>query len=70
MFNEADAMPEHKPTRGKAVVPSAEDQRRYARELRIQADQGDPFAKAALIMIARFESSIRITLTPDQTALR
>jgi hypothetical protein len=41
------------------VIPSQEDQRRYARELRAQAEQGDPFAKAAMIMIARFESSIR-----------
>lgn len=57
-------MPDRARLRGKAVIPSQEDQRRYARELRAQAEQGDPFAKAAMIMIARFESSIRTRQEP------
>jgi len=57
-IEEAD-MPDQKQPRGKAVIPSTEDQRRYARELREQAESGDPFAKAALIMIGRFAGQLK-----------
>lgn len=52
-------MPDQKQPRGKAVIPSVEDQRRYARELREQAEGGNPFAKAALIMLGRFSSQLK-----------
>lgn len=52
-------MTEQKPTRSKGLIPSVEDQRRYARELREQAEQGDPFAKAALIMLGRMDAQLK-----------
>lgn len=52
-------MPSQKPLRGKSLVPSIGDQQRYSKELREAADRGDPFAKAALIIVGRLDAHLK-----------